>query len=249
MERRSLLVSDLDGTLIGDAASLEKFAAWYDVQQGHFILAYSSGRFFDSVVDSIESTPLPEPDVVIGGVGTDIRNYRTRERFSAWTEQFESWDPLPVRRILASVDELELQPEEFQSRFKISYYAHDLTEKLLGELRQKLTSAGFSADLIYSSRRDLDIVPAGIDKGSAARFLANHWRLPADRVFVCGDSGNDRGMFLHGFRGVVVANAHADLKQLTSNSVYHAQQAFAAGVLEGIEHWTADQHAMCPAER
>src|SRR5690606_25882668 len=72
MERLNLIVSDLDGTLLGDDGALRCFAAWYDERRADFRLVYSSGRFLDSVRQSIAETYLPEPDAVICGVGTEI---------------------------------------------------------------------------------------------------------------------------------------------------------------------------------
>ncbi len=64
MERINLLVSDLDGTLLGDDRSLELVAAWYANARKHYRLVYSSGRFVESILDSIESSLLPEPDAI-----------------------------------------------------------------------------------------------------------------------------------------------------------------------------------------
>jgi hydroxymethylpyrimidine pyrophosphatase-like HAD family hydrolase len=45
-------------------------------------------------------------------------------------------------------------------------------------------------------------------------------------------------MFAHGFRGVIVANALPELKSLRSERAYLAEQTHAAGVLEGLKHWS-----------
>lgn len=91
--------------------------------------------------------------------------------------------------------------------------------------------------IVYSSERDLDVLPAGIDKGTATAFLANSWDVPRDRVIVCGDTANDLSMFEQGFLGVVVGNALPELKSLDSPRVFHASEPFAAGVVEGLRHW------------
>jgi hydroxymethylpyrimidine pyrophosphatase-like HAD family hydrolase len=98
--------------------------------------------------------------------------------------------------------------------------------------------------LVYSSNRDLDVLPRGVDKGAAAAFLANEWNYPAARVIVSGDSGNDLAMFQAGFHGIVVGNAHSELKQLDSADVFHADSSYAAGVLQGLQHWMTDNSAV-----
>jgi hydroxymethylpyrimidine pyrophosphatase-like HAD family hydrolase len=90
---------------------------------------------------------------------------------------------------------------------------------------------------VYSSNRDLDVLPAGVDKGSAAAFLASHFGFQPRQVVVAGDTGNDASMFTHGFRGIVVGNAQAELKSLCSPDVYKSDGSYADGVLEGLEYW------------
>jgi sucrose-6F-phosphate phosphohydrolase len=233
----ALLISDVDNTLLGDDAALETFARWRRDRGGELALVYSSGRFYDSVVESVESTQLPSPSAIIGGVGTDIRRYPSGERLDAWTDCFVGWDAVVIRNALAEFASLELQPERFLSPHKVSYYAHDAAPQLLADVQSRLAALGQQAQLVYSSQRDLDILPAAAGKGAAARFLARQWGMPAERVLVSGDSGNDASMFAQGFRGIVVANAHAELKELCNPHVYHATRAHAAGVQEGLEHW------------
>lgn len=61
--------------------------------------------------------------------------------------------------------------------------------------------------------------------------------IPGQQVVVSGDSGNDVDMFIPPFRGIIVGNADADLRVLAGPHVYQAQARYAAGVLEGLQHW------------
>jgi hydroxymethylpyrimidine pyrophosphatase-like HAD family hydrolase len=65
------------------------------------------------------------------------------------------------------------------------------------------------------------------------------WQVDPEAVIVCGDTRNDAAMFQQGFRGVIVSNAHDDLKRLARDKrVYLARQPHAAGVLEGLLYWS-----------
>jgi hydroxymethylpyrimidine pyrophosphatase-like HAD family hydrolase len=69
------------------------------------------------------------------------------------------------------------------------------------------------------------------------QFYAESLNVSPDHVLVSGDSGNDLALYEHGFRGIVVANAHPELKDLDGPNVFHATRPMAAGVVEGLEHW------------
>ena len=97
--------------------------------------------------------------------------------------------------------------------------------------------AKLDVHVVYSSDLHLDVLPNGVNKGLAARFLAERLGIPDSNVVVCGDSGNDRALFEEGFPGIVVGNAQNDLRKLDSRSTYFAQRHFADGVLEGIRYF------------
>jgi sucrose-6F-phosphate phosphohydrolase len=242
----NLLVSDLDGTLLGDDRALDGFAVWYDQVKEHLRLVYSSGRFFGSIRESIDEFHLPEPDAIICGVGTEIHDLTTGQKVDGWPQASFDWSPSLIREICGEFPELEEQPGHLLSDFKVSYYGYDLSDDLLSRLTRRLEEHGQEASIVYSSRRDVDILPAATNKGTAATFLARHWGLEREQVIVAGDSGNDLEMFRAGFRGIVVGNAQPELLSLHDPKVYHAKARFAAGVLEGLQHWLDDLWAIAP---
>lgn len=237
MERHFLLVSDVDGTLLGDDPATVAFAAWHE-RRREVRLALNSGRFTASLQRSIERTALPAPDALVGGVGTEIRLGPDWDLLDGWPAA-DGWNAAVVREALENHPRTRLQEEEFLSEHKISAHAVDLTLGELVEIEEALAAAGVAARVVYSSARDLDVLPCGVDKGTAALRLASHWGIPPERVIVAGDSGNDAAMFRIGARGILVGNAQADLRKAAAGDVYPAAASYAAGVIEGAEYWLA----------
>ncbi len=238
MNRQTLLISDVDYTLLGDDDDLAKFSNWYDRNKSHVRLVLTSGRFSDSIIESIETTLLPDPDVVIGGVGSEICFYPSREVVPGWPVcQLEHWDGDRARSILAGFKRLEPQADKFQSDYKVSYFLRDADPSELKQICTMLLEQSIRPELVYSSKRDLDVLPEGCNKGSAAEYVAHYLGFEACDVIVCGDSANDIAMFDYGFRGVIVGNAHPELKALDSPAVYKSTYKYARGVLDGVEYW------------
>lgn len=232
-----LLVSDVDNTLTGDDAALAQFSEWFKRSRDHFRLAYSSGRFPDSLKNSVNTSHLPEPDAYIGGVGTEIEIVSSGAKLGDWPPANGRWDPGEVREALMAYDELRLQPEPLLSENKISAYGEDLTFGFIDRLRREFADLKLDVNIVYSSGRDLDVLPTGVNKGTAVGHLAELWQIPTEHVIVAGDSGNDLEMFRQGYNGIIVGNAKPELKEFIAPHVYHAQAHHAAGVLEGLEYW------------
>jgi len=243
-----LVISDLDDTILGDDDALDRFAAFCAEDASRLQLVYASGRLLDSVRREVEDTALPAPVLVIGGVGSEIRHFVGGEPLRGWRERIErDWCVETARAILTEEPDLTLQPEEVQNEFKLSYFLPDASNERLDELIATLERGGVPADRIYSSRKDLDFVPRGVNKGTAAAFVAQTLGYASDRVIVAGNSGNDIALFQHGFSGIVVANAHEELKAIAKTPrIYLAKASYADGVREGIVHWLTERSDVRP---
>ncbi len=232
----ALLITDVEDTVLGDGAALSRFRAFVEADPGRLAVAYSSGRTVDSVLASVAEHKMPAPRAVVGQVGTQMRLLPENDPVPGWTARigvhFRRSD---VMAALANEPDLRLQAESDQGPLKISYHLEGASAARIERLSALVSPLG--AQLVYSSALDLDVLPAGADKGTAARFLAETLGYSPDRVLVAGNSGNDLALFQQGFRGVVVGNAHEDLKAGAGPRAFVATARFADGVLEGLEHW------------
>ncbi len=242
------MASDVDGTLTGDRSALDRLAQRLTRMRasGELFLVFSTGRRLDQVISGIADEGLPEPDAVLGQVGTEIY----RAPLSLDMRPMPEWRELLMRdyrrseaeSFLAGIDGLVMQPDKFNTELKTSCYLDRCPdpEAAAAEIERRVQPYADRYQVIWSSGRDLDILPAASGKGKAIRFLVERLELPADRVVVAGDTGNDATMFREFRRGVVVGNAKPELvevaRSLGEENVYLAEGKYAAGVEEGLEH-------------
>jgi sucrose-6F-phosphate phosphohydrolase len=237
MDHRQILVTDLDGTLLGDVVALARFREWWSACRGSRRLVYATGRHLASVRALVEGGALPEPHAVISAVGTEIHDAAGNE-VSGWASRFHGWHAGRVREILRPVRWLEAQPQEHQSSRKASFFVHDPAPDDIAFLEGLLAAAGCRATLVRSGGRFLDVVPERAGKGQATHFLAERWSVPTWRVLAFGDSGNDLELLSSGFLGTIVANALPELRDAVPDRVYRSPLAFADGVLDGVRFWS-----------
>jgi sucrose-phosphate synthase len=117
---------------------------------------------------------------------------------------------------------------------------HSAERKLpeIHAIQGHLLQAGLRARLVYSQSRFLDVLPHRASKGQAVRYLALKWGIPIDRFVVAGDSGSDLDMLTGETLSIVVANHSPEVACLRGRErTYFARLRFAAGVMEGLEHF------------
>ena len=238
-----LFCSDIDGTLAGSSQAEARFSrAWADLDPARRpLLVLNSGRLIEDQKAFIATTALPPPDIYIGGVGTMLFHETEPGHAELYSRSLgNGFDAGRIAEALSGIPGIASQPDEYQHAQKSSWYLHDADVATLSAIEERLADAGLSARLVYSSNRDLDILPEGVDKGAALSWLCRQLGLSHDDVVVAGDTNNDRSMFdLPGIRGVVVGNALAELKAVADDrpDIYRAEKNMADGVLEGLAHW------------
>ncbi|MBF0156325.1 MAG: HAD-IIB family hydrolase [Magnetococcales bacterium] len=269
MAPRFLLCTDLDRTLLPNGPEAEtpgvrqRFAALVNLPE--IILAYVSGRDRDKMEQVVAEYALPRPDWAITDVGATLWNIdegawkRDRGWETHLAGQWHPGDRESLARRLEGITPLELQEENRQGRFKLSYYIPPLAdpEPLLTTLRERLDPVGIGYHLIASTDEVLqlgflDVMPPDGSKHGAVEFLRTRERFDPDRVLFAGDSGNDLDLLASPIPAVLVANAEASVRhrvvtKARSNNTLSAlclasgrfgmNGCYAAGILEGLAHF------------
>lgn len=237
-----LFSTDLDGTLLGNPEATLRFkAAWESLSPGtRPLLVYNTGRLVDDLRRFVDDGTLPAADFYVGGVGTqiyDVAAGRMLDEFHRHLQQ--GWDLGRVNEIVATVPGARPQPDEYQHAFKSSWFLEHAPRGTIRELRRRFGEAGLATSIVYSSSRDLDILPRNATKGGALTWLCRRLGVALDEVLVAGDTGNDASMFrLPGVRGIIVENALPELYEATVEiPVFSSRQIIADGVLDGLCHY------------
>lgn len=231
-----LFVSDVDDTLLGKDDALARLAAALESATNTITTAWNSSRPCASLRQSLATVPqLPTPDYLIGALGTEIQHGASGEPLTEYTQYLnQGWQRDEIAAIIA---ELGYTPhaDEYQTPLKVSYDSRDPNTRDI--VLARLDEAGLQAKVIYSSGKNLDILPVAAGKGNVINWLYRQVGVDAAHVAVSGDSGNDVEMFVSPYKGIVVGNADTDLKSLQGEHIYQAQATHADGVLEGLKYW------------
>ncbi len=244
----ALLCSDIDGTLLGRPAATADFrCTWESLDGKRPVLVYSTGRLVKDAKRVVQEGGLPQPDYYIGGVGTVIHDESSDtvvREFSSILE--ERWDRELAVEVVKRFPGIEEQPVHQQHEWKSSWFLDSAGEDDIAELKRLLAEAGVEAQVVYSSGRDLDVLPRTANKGNALRWLCSRLGIDLSQVVVAGDTGNDSSMFLlPGVRGIVVGNAEPELMEATLDAeTFQAEGNCAAGVLAGLQNYGVIDHVV-----
>ncbi len=240
----SLLITDIDNTLLGDDAALVELKQVLDENRGRMGFGVASGRALELVNEALQAYDIGDLDVIISSVGSEIYYGAEQKPDKGWAAQLRAkWRPDRIHEALDSLPFLFLQTESHTQReFKISYDLDETisSDEALPQIHDALARARVAYSLIFSHGTFVDILPHRASKGKAVRYLAGKWQIPLERVATAGDSGNDRDMLMGRTSAIVVGNHDpelAELKELKSARVYFAEAHSAGGILEGLSHY------------
>lgn len=244
-----ILASDIDNTLTGNPDALKQLAKKIEALRGQqkLVLFLTTGRTLDEVLTGFQEEHIPRADAIISQVGTEIY----LPPFLPNQEPLAQWDQFLRQRFsreqaeafLADIAGAEIQAERYNTPLKVSYFLDQTPdpEQAAALVKRRVVEAENGYQVVWSSGKHLDILPAAAGKGNAIRFLIDYLNLAPQQVITAGDSGNDRSMLEEFGQGIIVANAQPELRHLQEENhqtdFYFAQQPFAAGVEEGLRYF------------
>lgn len=234
MKRDWWLISDIDGTLTGDDVALYRLRRLLETEAERIGFGVASGRSPELVSEAVTAFGLPQPELVIAAVGSEV--FHRDIPAGSWPgELADTWLPERIGEVLEGVEGVEPQAAAGQGPYKLGFLA---APEAAAAAVAALHNAGLAAELVPSAGEFLDVMPAGVSKGSAVRFAAEQLQVPLSRVIVAGDTGNDVDMLTCGAPAILVANHSSEVAHLADDPrVYVARRAHAAGILEGLVHY------------
>lgn len=230
-----LLATDLDGTFLGGSA--EHKQALYQLISGNqdIQLVFVTGRGLEAVMPLLSDPMVPTPDYIICDVGGTVVEGASLQAVQPIQSDIDRrW---PGERMVAEAMSVfpELERQEVPQQRRCSYFCHQdaVTPGLLGAAR------ALNCEVLFSASRYLDILPAGVNKGSTLRALVAHLGVAEDQVLVAGDTLNDLSMYEAGFQGVCVGESEPALLAATANlpKVFQATDPGCGGILQAIVHF------------
>ncbi|MFM1800596.1 MAG: hypothetical protein RLZZ117_2874 [Cyanobacteriota bacterium] len=235
-----VLVTDLDGTLLGGSPQWRRrFYRWLAAKREHVLHVFNTGRDLASIARLLrEETAmgLEAPHLVISDVGCTVACGASLTPIPLVVDPIERrWHGQAERvlPLLRTIPGLSAQPISTVRRL-----AYLIEPDRLDRSRLRAVAAQ-GVDCLISGDKYLDVLPAGVNKGSTLTALLEWLEVTPDNVVSAGDSLNDLAMFETGLPGVMVGNAEPALVEalLLLRSVYLAKAHGCGGIVEGLRHF------------
>lgn len=240
MYHNGAIVSSIDQNLIGNSEALETLVNTINQHRKGIAFCVSTGRRLDAALKVLRDHNIPQPDVLMTSLGTEIYYMPNLTRDNAWRNHINYlWNRQRIVSILSEINGLNIQPQQSQSSFKVSYFYDPAIAPTVEEIKRLLFQNDQTVNVIFSFGQYLDIVPIRASKGYALRWFAEQWGIPLERILTVGGSGSDEDMMLGNSLSVVVKNRHSEeLSDLNKvQPIYFSDAEFAAGILDGLEHY------------
>ncbi|MFN9644843.1 MAG: HAD family hydrolase [Cyanobacteriota bacterium] len=235
-----VLVTDLDGTLLGGSPRWRRrLYRWLSTRRESVLHVFNTGRDLSSIARLLKEEAamgMGAPHLVISDVGCTVACGASLRPIPLVVEPIERrWRGQAERvlPLLRTIPGLSAQPVSTVRRL-----AYLIDPALLDRSRLGAVAA-HGVDCLVSGDKYLDVLPAGVNKGSTLNALITWLEVTPDTVVTAGDSLNDLAMFETGLRGVMVGNAEPGLVEALPRlrSIYQARAHGCAGIVEGLRHF------------
>ena len=258
-----LLISDLDGTLIGENFQIPQrnldALKRFQEQGGQFAIA--TGRTIQSAQRYVSLTHPTAPCIILNGAA--IYDYSchkivwdnpllpvAKEYIRVLHEQFPTMGVEVCTEDMINIiqDNLYVQGhvnhenlkhvhcdlEHTQGRWYKGFFAMD-AELLpqVQEYAEKMPHPGVR--FVSSSDNYLELLPDGVNKGKALLKLMELQNISVRNTYAIGDYYNDLEMLSAAGTGVVSANAPDDIKKAADLVVCHCKDGAVADLIEYLE--------------
>ena len=90
-------------------------------------------------------------------------------------------------------------------------------------------------DFIRSERSLYEILPKGVDKGTALPLMAEHLGISMDKTIAVGDYNNDIGMIRAAGLGIAVSNARDEVKAVADHVTVSNEEHAIAQIIRDID--------------
>lgn len=215
-----LLISDLDGTWLpspGREADLLRLEAAV-ASSPHIHLAFATGRTLPAALEALDAVGSKGPQTLITDVGCALHRHTPS---AGWKEDSHyrglvqaQWNEVAAERVMKHLPKGVSPQPGVAARLRLALQVDpgfDPQERA-NPLAVVLESEGLVARILPSHGFYLDVLPIGVDKGFALRFLRDE--LGGCQVISCGDSENDLDLFRAADIAFVMSQHHLEEGQL-----------------------------------
>ncbi|MFN7678196.1 MAG: HAD family hydrolase [Cyanobacteriota bacterium] len=239
-EPQLVLVTDLDGTLLGGSPRWRRrFYQWLAARRQRVLHVFNTGRDLASIARLLRaeaSMGLGAPHLVISDVGCTVACGLSLVPIPLVIDPIERQWRGQAERLLPLLRTIPgLSPQPICTERRLAY----LIDPTLLDRDRLRAVAALGVDCLVSGDKYLDVLPAGVNKGSTLLALLQWLELSPETVVTAGDSLNDLAMFETGLPGVMVGNAEPALVRALPGlgRVYQARAHGCGGIVEGLRHF------------
>lgn len=230
-----------------------------DLESRSIDLVYVTGRDYALVQSAIQTHLLPYPVWIICDVGSTIYFRESNGKYTLLTAYRDhlakivgGTDSRLLADELSNISHLEMQEQEKQGQFKLSYYTeatklNEIAKQIDASLiRHRLPYELISSIDPFTGQGLIDLLPKSVSKAYALSWWASQTKRDPMSIIFAGDSGNDFAALTAGYRSILVGNASPAVVSLVREAhtrndwvdrLYVSTGHATSGVREGLNHF------------